>query len=131
MTALVVVPWLLYLKQTVLYTDQGEGSVLQSLESDRQMVLNAHVRNDVIGTEMATKNDSSLSEVKQVKEVEPIRPTPPIDIIRRKATRKPLPPNCQSLHYSKDRLPLTALASFPGAGNTWLRHLIQQATGSS
>ncbi|ESP04708.1 hypothetical protein LOTGIDRAFT_94282, partial [Lottia gigantea] len=26
-------------------------------------------------------------------------------------------------------LPKTALASFPGSGNTWLRHLIQQVTG--
>lgn len=24
---------------------------------------------------------------------------------------------------------LTALASFPGSGNTWLRYLLQQATG--
>ncbi len=25
--------------------------------------------------------------------------------------------------------PLTALASFPGSGNTWLRYLLQQASG--
>ena len=25
--------------------------------------------------------------------------------------------------------PLTALASFPGSGNTWIRYLLQQATG--
>lgn len=25
---------------------------------------------------------------------------------------------------------LTALASFPGSGNTWLRYLLQQATGN-
>ena len=38
-------------------------------------------------------------------------------------------PICQHLDYSKKMLPLTALASFPGSGNTWMRHLIQQATG--
>ena len=26
---------------------------------------------------------------------------------------------------------VTALASFPGSGNTWLRYLLQQATGGS
>lgn len=30
---------------------------------------------------------------------------------------------------STDPLPLTALASYPGSGNTWLRHLLQQSTG--
>ncbi len=25
--------------------------------------------------------------------------------------------------------PLTALASYPGSGNTWLRYLLQQSTG--
>ncbi len=25
--------------------------------------------------------------------------------------------------------PVVALASFPGSGNTWLRYLLQQATG--
>ncbi|CAH1780856.1 unnamed protein product [Owenia fusiformis] len=36
---------------------------------------------------------------------------------------------CQPLHYSKRLLPVTALYSFPGSGNTWMRHLIQQITG--
>ncbi|KAK2183803.1 hypothetical protein NP493_295g02021 [Ridgeia piscesae] len=36
---------------------------------------------------------------------------------------------CPSLHFAKDPLPTTALASFPGSGNTWMRHLIQQSTG--
>ena len=37
--------------------------------------------------------------------------------------------DCRPLGYSKTSLPLTALASFPGSGNTWVRHLLQQATG--
>ncbi|KAI0242306.1 WSC domain-containing protein 2 [Lamellibrachia satsuma] len=36
---------------------------------------------------------------------------------------------CPKLHFSRRHLPATALASFPGSGNTWTRHLIQQATG--
>ncbi|XP_060076046.1 WSCD family member AGAP003962-like [Ylistrum balloti] len=36
---------------------------------------------------------------------------------------------CKGLRYSTIPLPLTALVSFPGSGNTWLRHVIQQATG--
>ena len=37
--------------------------------------------------------------------------------------------DCQPIGYSKTKLPVTALASFPGSGNTWVRHLLQQATG--
>ena len=37
--------------------------------------------------------------------------------------------NCLALHFSDTKLPRTALASFPGSGNTWTRHLLQQATG--
>ena len=39
--------------------------------------------------------------------------------------------NCAKLHFADPsiRLPLVALASSPGSGNTWLRHLIQQLTG--
>ena len=33
------------------------------------------------------------------------------------------------LHFLDPPGPLTALASYPGSGNTWLRYLIQQATG--
>ena len=36
---------------------------------------------------------------------------------------------CQSIGYSRTVFPLTALASFPGSGNTWVRHLLQEATG--
>ena len=36
---------------------------------------------------------------------------------------------CVNLNYSSSHLPLTALASYPGSGNTWVRHLIQQLTG--
>ena len=39
--------------------------------------------------------------------------------------------DCRPLGYSKISLPLTALASFPGSGNTWVRHLLQQATGKT
>jgi len=28
-------------------------------------------------------------------------------------------------------LPVTGLVSFPGSGNTWVRHLIQQMTGNT
>ena len=37
--------------------------------------------------------------------------------------------DCRQLGYSKVKLPITALASFPGSGNTWVRHLLQQSTG--
>ena len=37
--------------------------------------------------------------------------------------------SCHSLGYSSKALPVTALASFPGSGNTWVRHLLQEATG--
>ena len=37
--------------------------------------------------------------------------------------------SCHSLGYSSKSLPVTALASFPGSGNTWVRHLLQEATG--
>ena len=37
--------------------------------------------------------------------------------------------DCYKIHMSQKRLPLIFLASFPGSGNTWVRHLIQQATG--
>ena len=30
---------------------------------------------------------------------------------------------------SEKPLPITGLISFPGAGNTWTRHLIQQISG--
>ncbi|XP_077866233.1 uncharacterized protein LOC144353830 [Saccoglossus kowalevskii] len=33
------------------------------------------------------------------------------------------------LRFSEKKLPIVALASPPGAGNTWVRHLLQQATG--
>ncbi|CAH1783974.1 unnamed protein product [Owenia fusiformis] len=39
---------------------------------------------------------------------------------------------CQSLHYHNGKpgaLALTALASFPGSGSSWFRHLIHQLTG--
>ncbi|XP_019646669.1 PREDICTED: uncharacterized protein LOC109487139 [Branchiostoma belcheri] len=36
---------------------------------------------------------------------------------------------CTALRYSATPLPITALVSFPGSGNTWLRYLVQQATG--
>ena len=37
--------------------------------------------------------------------------------------------NCSRLRYISPPGPRTALASFPGSGNTWVRHLLQQATG--
>ncbi|KAL4237963.1 hypothetical protein ACF0H5_002673 [Mactra antiquata] len=39
--------------------------------------------------------------------------------------------NCteKRVKLSKHNLPITGLSSFPGSGNTWTRHLIQQMTG--
>ena len=37
--------------------------------------------------------------------------------------------NCTIATFSNSSLPLTALASVPGSGNTWTRHLIQLITG--
>lgn len=36
---------------------------------------------------------------------------------------------CISPVFAVPPVPLTALASCPGSGNSWLRHLLQQATG--
>lgn len=36
---------------------------------------------------------------------------------------------CKPVLLSKIPLPSTALASYPGSGNSWLRHLLQQTTG--
>ena len=37
--------------------------------------------------------------------------------------------SCRDVHLSPEPLPMVALASHPGAGNTWARHLLQQTTG--
>ena len=37
--------------------------------------------------------------------------------------------DCRKVQFSAMKLPRTYLASFPGSGNTWVRHLLQQATG--
>ena len=39
--------------------------------------------------------------------------------------------NCQPPQFSQLPLTATALASSPGSGSTWLRYLLQQATGRS
>ena len=36
---------------------------------------------------------------------------------------------CKERTFARSRRPLVALASFPGSGNTWLRYLLEQATG--
>lgn len=36
---------------------------------------------------------------------------------------------CRDLHFLETPKATVALASFPGSGNTWLRYLLQQATG--
>jgi hypothetical protein len=40
--------------------------------------------------------------------------------------------NCKwkTVALSQTQLPITGLVSFPGSGNTWTRHLIQQMTGT-
>lgn len=39
------------------------------------------------------------------------------------------PCRLRTVHLSARPLPLTGLVSFPGSGNTWVRHLVQQLTG--
>ena len=39
--------------------------------------------------------------------------------------------DCFQIEFSKQPLPRVALASFPGSGNTWTRHLIQQVSGTN
>ncbi|XP_050406943.2 sialate:O-sulfotransferase 1-like isoform X2 [Patella vulgata] len=39
------------------------------------------------------------------------------------------PKNCPKLGFAKTPLPVTALASYPGSGNSWTRHLLQKSTG--
>ena len=41
--------------------------------------------------------------------------------------------NCtkKKVTLSRTKLPITGLVSFPGSGNTWTRHLIQQMTGTN
>ncbi|XP_077291690.1 WSCD family member AGAP003962 [Arctopsyche grandis] len=43
--------------------------------------------------------------------------------------RRSRPRWCRPLRYLTDPKPPVALVSFPGSGNTWLRYLLQQATG--
>ncbi|XP_013402580.1 WSC domain-containing protein 2 [Lingula anatina] len=45
------------------------------------------------------------------------------------ALRNKRPKDCVKPVFSKHDLPRVALASYPGSGNTWVRHLVQQATG--
>lgn len=38
-------------------------------------------------------------------------------------------PTCAVPRYSAVSLPVTGLVSFPGSGNIWMRHLVQEASG--
>ena len=49
--------------------------------------------------------------------------SPPTKNVQKKAG------NCREVQFSKTKLPLTYLTSSPGSGNTWVRYLLQQATG--
>ena len=44
---------------------------------------------------------------------------------------KPAGPTCQPVKLSERKLPLVALATSPGSGTTWARHLFQQVTGKA
>jgi hypothetical protein len=49
---------------------------------------------------------------------------------KKKRKRKPI--NwCRPVNHRLQPGPVVALASFPGSGNTWLRYLLQQATGTA
>ena len=37
--------------------------------------------------------------------------------------------HCRKVQFLPKKVDLTYLVSFPGSGNTWVRHLLQQATG--
>ncbi|XP_077996520.1 sialate:O-sulfotransferase 2-like [Glandiceps talaboti] len=50
-------------------------------------------------------------------------------VIKERKTIKPIQWNCDMKLAEKGDWPLVALASFPGSGNTWLRHLIEKYTG--
>lgn len=45
--------------------------------------------------------------------------------------RRSRPRWCRPLRYLSNPKPPVALVSFPGSGNTWLRYLLQQATGKT
>ena len=45
-------------------------------------------------------------------------------------TEHKISPNCSEIHFRhKNPIKRTALTSFPGSGNTWLRHLVHMSTG--
>lgn len=44
-------------------------------------------------------------------------------------SRRGRPRWCSDLSFVYPPRPATALASFPGSGNTWVRYLLQQVTG--
>lgn len=51
---------------------------------------------------------------------------------RRDVNTTDLPLKCDPVKLRFDSsLPVTALYSYPGSGNTWVRHLLQQATGNN
>ena len=43
----------------------------------------------------------------------------------------PKPEKCTVPHFADPPLPVTALASYPGSGNTWVRFLLEQTTGTN
>ncbi|CAH1772384.1 unnamed protein product [Owenia fusiformis] len=53
---------------------------------------------------------------------------PRLENLEEEYTRKILK-TCGKVRFSEWPLPLTALASYPGSGNTWTRYILQQATG--
>ena len=78
------------------------------------------------GTSQQKQYMSTASDIRRTHDTNNVSRTQ-VDDYSRVRTRGS---SCTPPHFSKTPLPLVMLVSYPGAGNTWTRHLIQQATGS-
>ena len=71
----------------------------------------------------------TLDKVELVSEKAPKEQNKVVNVTRSQTMRTMKQCTLVKPKLSKTPLPLTGLVSFPGTGNTWTRHLIQQATG--